>query len=192
MRWFIVLNVPVVFMILSAAVIYNFLTEAVDDRVQKYQKTPVDTLTMYAVIGLMYICFWLSYQKGFEFLKFKPPLGLQLIGTFLVDLGLVVNILGRLTLKGQWSNMIKIKASHEVIQTGVFRFVRHPLYASTIWIVLGSGLVYGNKGILTLLCFVFYPMMIYRAKQEELALTALEGYKDYLEKTGRFFPKLIK
>lgn len=192
MKWLIFISVPLAFMILSMAVVYNFISERTDAAVKTYQKTPVDTLTMYGVIGLMYLCFRLSYTDGFRFLKWDSSLMLQLFGVALVYLGLTVNVLGRLTLKGQWSNMIKIKADHQVIDNGVFKIVRHPLYASTLWMILGSGLIYGNYGILALLALVFYPMMIYRAKQEEQALSSLTGYVAYKERTGRFFPKFLK
>jgi protein-S-isoprenylcysteine O-methyltransferase Ste14 len=192
MKWLIFISVPLAFTILSVAVVYNFLSEKKDATVKTYKKTPVDTLTMYGVIGLMYLCFRLSYTDGFQFLKWDSSLMLQLFGVALVYLGLIVNVLGRLTLKGQWSNMIKIKENHQVIDTGVFKVVRHPLYASTLWMILGAGLIYGNFGILGLLALVFYPMMIYRAKQEEWALSSLAGYTAYKERTGRFFPKLLK
>jgi len=190
MKWLIFLSVPLAFVILTAAVIYNFLDESRDTAVKTYKKTPVDTLTMYGVVGLMYVSFRLGYVPGFTFLRFDVIQVVQLMGVILVYMGLIVNILGRLTLKGQWSNMIKIKETHQIIQTGVFRYIRHPLYASTLWMIFGAGLIYGNLGILALLAFVFYPMMIYRAKQEESALATLEGYEIYKKKTGRFFPKL--
>lgn len=192
MKYFIVMSVPIAFLALTMAVILNFMSESQQNNVKTYKKSAVDTYSMYAVVGLMYLAFRLSYINGFSFLRFDVPVGLQLFGVFLVYMGLAVNLLGRMRLKAQWSNMIKIRTGHQVIQDGVYRFVRHPLYASTIWMIIGSGFVYGNFGILVILTFIFYPMMIVRAKQEESLLSELDGYKTYMEKTGRFFPKLLK
>lgn len=190
MQLWILSSVPLAFMILTTAVILNFVSERREIAIKKYQKTPVDTLTMYLAIGLMYVSFRMSYMPKFGFLKIEMPFFLQLFGMVLVYFSLFVNVAGRLTMKGQWSNMIKIKENHQVIDTGVFGWVRHPLYASTIWMIFGAALIYGNIGIFVILVVVFYPMMVYRAKQEEALLSELLGYPDYKARTGRFFPKL--
>lgn len=185
------LSVPTAFLILSLAVLLNFMADVKSVPVKTYKRSSVDTVTMYLVLGLMYACFVLSFKPAFEWLRFQPALVLQALGFVLVVLGVGVNLAGRLALKAQWSNMIRIREDHQVIETGVYHYIRHPLYASTLWVILGASLIYGNWGILTLEVAVFYPMMIYRAKQEESALLKLEGYSIYMNRTGRFFPKLF-
>ncbi|MCP4219077.1 MAG: isoprenylcysteine carboxylmethyltransferase family protein, partial [bacterium] len=102
------------------------------------------------------------------------------------------NIVGRIQLGRNWANHIRIYEAHTFVARGVYRVVRHPLYASIIWMFLAAGLVYCNWAALLATGLVFIPMMIFRAKQEERLLTRqFKEYRDYREKTGMFFPKIL-
>ena len=82
-------------------------------------------------------------------------------------------------------------ARHLIVQDGPYRFVRHPLYASLLWMFLGASAAYLNwlAALETLL--VFLPAMTYRAALEERALEGRfgEAYAAYRARTPRFFPR---
>ena len=104
-----------------------------------------------------------------------------------------MNILGRLSLGRNWANHIKIYSDHVLVSGGVYNIVRHPLYASLIWMFLGASLVYFNYLAFLAIAFVFSPFMYYRAKQEEeLLLKEFEEYNAYQQKVGMFFPKILR
>ncbi|MEI6132258.1 MAG: isoprenylcysteine carboxylmethyltransferase family protein [Bacillota bacterium] len=113
-----------------------------------------------------------------------------IIGTFFIALGAIINIVGRLNLKGNWANQIKIYKEHTVVKSGPYRFVRHPLYSSIILMLYGGAILYFNWICFLLVTIVFVPAMIYRSKQEENMLEKeFEEYKEYKEKVGMLFPK---
>ena len=115
------------------------------------------------------------------------------LGLVLVVAGAAVNILGRLALGRNWANHIKIYNDHSLVVNNVYGFVRHPLYASLIWMFLGASLVYFNFLAFLANALVFVPFMYYRAKQEEeLLAKEFEKYKDYQKKVGMFFPKILR
>ena len=79
----------------------------------------------------------------------------------------------------------------EVIRTGVFRIVRHPIYTGAILFYLGTSLITMSiaSGAFCLLIIGFYIVI---SKYEEGILTEVFGndYLEYKKKTGMLFPKL--
>ena len=117
---------------------------------------------------------------------------LSVFGAFLVLLGAIVNIIGRFKLGNRWSDNIKIYKDHRLVTNGIYSIVRHPLYASLIWMFYGASFIYFNWLAFLLNTTIFIPMMYYRAKQEEKILSEkFPEYKDYAKKTGMFFPKIF-
>ena len=78
------------------------------------------------------------------------------------------------------------------MSTGVYRIVRHPLYAFLIWMFYGASFVYSNWIAFLLTSFVFVSTMYYRAREEETVLMErFPEYKVYREKVGMFIPRIF-
>jgi protein-S-isoprenylcysteine O-methyltransferase Ste14 len=111
------------------------------------------------------------------------------IGLLLLVLGTVINIIGRFELGRNWGNQVLVYEDHTLVTHGIYRIVRHPLYAGLIWMFLGAAMVFQNLAALLATVLVFMPAMYYRAKQEEKALVAqFPSYREYRNATGMFFP----
>lgn len=118
---------------------------------------------------------------------------LMIIGTVMIVAGCIINISGRFNLGRNWANQIKIYHEHTLIQTGMYKFVRHPLYASIILMFYGGCMVYRNILSIVAVSVVFVPFMAYRARQEEkMLLQRFPEYHNYKQNTGMFFPKILK
>jgi protein-S-isoprenylcysteine O-methyltransferase Ste14 len=178
------ISIPVIF--LFAAILLDFVLYDSRKEVQAKKKSIVATGTM--------ILFYVGYMQmvRFHLLELKPllPKWASMIGIVMIYLGSAINIWGRLTLKANWSDHIKIYTDHTLITNGPFRIVRHPLYASLFVMLFGGALVFSNVACALLTAFVFIPFMTYRAKQEEtMLMKAFPEYLAYKDKTGMFFPK---
>lgn len=115
------------------------------------------------------------------------------VGMLAIISGTIINILGRMQLKGNWANHIKIYEDHQLITKGVYAFVRHPLYASIILMLYGGSILYANWFSAIFVTIVFIPFMVYRAKQEEkLLANEFQEYAAYQKQVGLFFPKNIR
>lgn len=169
-----------------AAIIVDFQRFEEKKNVVKGRQSIVATGTM---IGFVIVYFLILRLKIGAFgARHDIIIG---IGTAMVMLGALFNIIGRLNLKGNWANHIKIYDDHVLITTGVYQFVRHPLYASIMLMLFGGCLVYRNWLCFLMTMVIFIPFMYYRAKQEEKLLDSVfPDYESYREKTGMFFPKL--
>ena len=87
------------------------------------------------------------------------------------------------------SRTIKVEKNQKVISTGLYRFVRHPMYAATIILFLSIQLILGS--IYSFILFLLYPFVIEkRIENEELILEKeLNGYSDYKKKVKyKVFP----
>ena len=80
------------------------------------------------------------------------------------------------------SRTVEVSENQEVIDTGLYGIVRHPLYTSTIFLFLSMPLILDS--IFSFIVMLIYPIvMILRIKNEEKVLEReLEGYKEYKEK----------
>jgi protein-S-isoprenylcysteine O-methyltransferase Ste14 len=75
-----------------------------------------------------------------------------------------------------------VEAGQTVVDTGLYRIVRHPMYGVTIFLFLMIPLVLGSW--YALIAFAFYPaIIVVRLKNEEELLTReLPGYSEYKKK----------
>ena len=171
------------------SVAWSFLNYHQNRPVARRQRSVVDTFTM--LLFFAGFSFLLGRQIGV--LTRVPPAvaGFALfLGLAVVVLGSVVNVLGRHYLGATWSNQISIYRDQRLLTGGLFAWVRHPLYASTIWMFLGAGLAYLNAAAVLATVLIFIPAMWYRARQEERLLTgAFPEYETYRRNTGAFFPR---
>jgi protein-S-isoprenylcysteine O-methyltransferase Ste14 len=89
-----------------------------------------------------------------------------------------------------FTGAVTIQADHRVIDTGAYRWVRHPSYTAALIMVLGIALAGGNwlgVAVSSVLAFFAYS---YRARVEEQALLASLGatYKQFMATRKRFIP----
>jgi protein-S-isoprenylcysteine O-methyltransferase Ste14 len=86
--------------------------------------------------------------------------------------------------------IVTIHADHEVVTSGPYRYVRHPIYAGAMVFMVGVGLGLGNW--LSLALCVFLPLAAYvtRIRVEERALEEALGdsYREYEEGKARLVP----
>ena len=84
------------------------------------------------------------------------------------------------------------RTQHTLVTSGPYRWVRHPLYTAGTSLFIAFGLMADNWFIATLGILTFIAMVI-RTPKEESNLIAKFGdeYRQYMKRTGRFFPKLF-
>jgi protein-S-isoprenylcysteine O-methyltransferase Ste14 len=173
------------------AVLIDFTEFQKRDAVKKEKKSIVETGTMFLFFFLFYLL--IKFKIGQIDFNFPALIfSLMALGSLILLFGCLVNIKGRFDLGKNWSNQIKIYNDHSFVASGVYKFVRHPLYASIIWMFFGASLIYSSYAAFFANLFIFIPFMYYRAKQEEGMLAKeFADYKNYQIKVGMFFPKLF-
>lgn len=177
---------------LFVSILIDFTLYTRDEHIKKEKKSIVETGTMTLFLVAFYLILMTKigiFPIYYNNLKHI----IIIIGTLAIVSGCFINITGRFNLGSNWANHIKIYDEHTLVQKGMYKIVRHPLYASIMLMFYGACLVYRNILCFFAVTFIFIPFMYYRAKQEEtLLIQAFPEYKDYKRRTGMFFPKIIK
>lgn len=110
------------------------------------------------------------------------------IGIALLIVGLFFAIWARRHLGRNWSNRPALKEGHELITSGPYRIVRHPIYAGVLAGILGSALAEG--GIWAAAFVVAAIIFIWRIPIEERIMTQQfpDRYSEYKKNTKALIP----
>lgn len=140
-----------------------------------------DQSTVIKLSGLMFIGGFIVAGLGFRFGWYALPLPVVIVATvlFLTSYGIYAEVLRENT---YLSRTIEVQEGQQVIDTGLYGIVRHPMYSATLLLFLSIPLVLGS--VYSLVIFLAYPLIIAkRIKGEEAFLEAnLQGYSEYKKK----------
>ena len=116
---------------------------------------------------------------------------LMAAGIVLVVLGLALAVSARLQLGRNWGMPMSQQEDAELIMTGPYAYVRHPIYSGIILGMIGSAI--GHSVAWTLLLVVFGSYFIYSARrEEELMLRQFpDTYPAYMARTNMLVPYVL-
>ena len=114
---------------------------------------------------------------------------LNSIIVILLIAGLIIAIVARRTLARNWSVAVALKEDHELITTGPYKYVRHPIYTGMLLMILGTALSVATLGA----CIGFFIILVgvlLKLRQEEALLTKhfAQGYLSYKKRTRTLIP----
>ena len=112
------------------------------------------------------------------------------IGAILVCIGMVIRIRSILTLRKFFTWSVARVEHHELVTTGLYRYIRHPGYLGQLLIFLGISTSLSNW--LTILCMMITVSIgyFYRIKVEERFMGLQMGteYEYYRKRTKKLIP----
>jgi protein-S-isoprenylcysteine O-methyltransferase Ste14 len=117
--------------------------------------------------------------------------GLQFLAILITAMGIGVAIWARMYLGGNWSSSVTIKVGHQLVRTGPYRWVRHPIYSGLILGLLGTALAQCRLGGF-LSVVLFYVGFKIKSRIEERTMMSTFGaeYDEYSRSIGAIVPKL--
>jgi len=112
------------------------------------------------------------------------------VGVVLALTGLVIRVGSILTLKQYFTYSVAQTENHKLVETGLYKFIRHPGYLGQLMIFAGISISLSNW--LAVLCMMIPVTIgyIYRIKVEEGFMIEQmgESYLDYQRRTKRIIP----
>jgi protein-S-isoprenylcysteine O-methyltransferase Ste14 len=114
------------------------------------------------------------------------------VGTALVILGLGFSVLARIWLGRNWSGSVTVKRDHQLIRSGPYALVRHPIYTGMLTALFGTALAIGN-GRAALGFAVLLAGLIYKIGIEErfMAEEFGEAYAHYRREVPALIPFVL-
>lgn len=151
-----------------------------------YRLRVVSALAFYAALFL-----YLSYPPLISWAAVSLPLLVRLFGLGLAGLMLPALIWMFRSLSHNITPTVMVRADHQLVTSGPYRWIRHPLYTFGFTLFFGISLAAANGLLLILgpLCFI---SLVLRTPIEEAILEERFGeqYRQYKARTGRYLPRL--
>jgi len=123
--------------------------------------------------------------------RFVPEaISIHVLALAMVVAGLGISVWARRHIGQFWSGRVMLKEGHQLIQSGPYARVRHPIYSGIFLATLGTALFVGEWRAL-LGAAIFFVAHWLKARREEALLAGKFGkaYEEYRNRTGSLLPK---
>jgi protein-S-isoprenylcysteine O-methyltransferase Ste14 len=159
----------------------------------------VDKLFLFfGFLGMLFIPFIYIFSSWLDFADYNVPVGLSRIfgGVGSVVFAAAIWVLWRshVDLGRNFAPELKLREDHQLVTVGIFRTIRHPMYAAHwLWALAQAMLLQNWIAGLSMLV-AHWSLYSSRVTKEEYMMCDRFGdeYRDYMGRTGRIFPCLKK
>jgi protein-S-isoprenylcysteine O-methyltransferase Ste14 len=134
---------------------------------------------------------WMIDPKLMAWASVPIPLWVRWCGFVLIAIWGALFVWTFQTLGKNLTDTVVTRKEHTLVTTGPYRYVRHPFYLAFLVAVIGGSIVTANwfLFVTSLLPFSFIVART-RIEEEKLVERFGDEYRDYMAKTGRFWPRL--
>jgi protein-S-isoprenylcysteine O-methyltransferase Ste14/membrane protease YdiL (CAAX protease family) len=156
-----------------------------------------DGRAWYGLIGqvIAFAMVW-SWRRlpGTDFVTIRPDVGWALAGLALalsaVAVGIAVSAI--FSLGRFWAIGARVADDHQLITTGPFAVVRHPIYVGLFLLLVASGLAWSTPEAVIVAVWLFgWSTHVRAVREEKLLSSALgTGYAVYAARVPRFMPRV--
>ena len=140
------------------------------------------------VFGAEYIFF----PGTFSFAYVLPyPDWLRWLGAFVLAGGITLLGMSHYHLGKNFHSLVVSKENQVLVETGPYRWIRHPIYTAYFMNYIGGGLLSGNLVLTTIPVIMFAVLAGIRMGNEEAVMSERFGqeYVEYMQRTGRLVPR---
>jgi protein-S-isoprenylcysteine O-methyltransferase Ste14 len=118
-----------------------------------------------------------------------PP-SLRAAGLVLMAIGILFTLVAQLQMGAAWRVGVDPSETTELVTTGLFAWVRNPIYAAMLCLLIGLALAVPNLLAAVALCVAFVGLELHVRAVEEPHLLRLhrEEFRAYARRVGRFVP----
>jgi protein-S-isoprenylcysteine O-methyltransferase Ste14 len=109
----------------------------------------------------------------------------------LTAVGIAFAIWARLYIGENWSSAVSVKVDHQLVRTGPYAWVRHPIYSGLLLAMLGTALARREPRSLVAIILLWLGFWI-KSRMEEGLMHKTFGaeYQEYSRSTGALIPRM--
>jgi len=158
----------------------------------KKRKSLVDIILISAAgVGLAAPLLYL-FSPWLDFADYDLPGWLGCVGTVVFAMALFLLWRSHADLGRNWSAILQIRQEHSLITDGIYRHIRHPMYAAHLLWAIAQGLLLENWLAGWAFLVIFVPFYLLRVPKEEKMMLEQFGqeYRQYISRIGRMIPYL--
>jgi protein-S-isoprenylcysteine O-methyltransferase Ste14 len=114
------------------------------------------------------------------------------IGVALLVIGLGFTVWARRRLGRNWSGSVTLKEDHELIRTGPYRWVRHPIYTGLLLGFVGSAISLAEwRGVAAVALAIYALMLKIRLEEQWMIETFGDDYRRYRAEVKALIPFIL-
>lgn len=118
------------------------------------------------------------------------PNWLRWLGVALGVVSLTFYAWSRQTLGQEWSSILRVRTKPQLITTGPYARIRHPIYLAMMGFLTSLALITVNWFMIAFLVVSIVDLALRIPKEEQMMIEVFGGeYKAYMQRTGRLIPK---
>jgi protein-S-isoprenylcysteine O-methyltransferase Ste14 len=138
------------------------------------------------IIPLVYV-----FSSWLDFANYQLPTWTGWLGAILFAGAIWLLWRSHVDLGRNWTPVLGIRENHKLVTEGVFKYIRHPMYAAHLLWGIASVLMLHNWIAGYSLIVVFSAQFLSRIRAEEQMMLDQFGeeYEDYMKETGRILPR---
>lgn len=164
-----------------------------EKRMLETRMSPLDfSLDMIAFAGMEIIPLLYIFSPWFNFADYALPTWVSWVGVIILVGAVWLLWRAHTDLGRNWSPTMQITEGHKLVTEGVYKYLRHPIYAA-IWLTgLAQFLMLGNWIAGPACLVLFIPVFFVRVPREEKMMLDQFGeeYRAYMQRVGGVIPKL--
>ena len=136
------------------------------------------------------LLFWDGTAVGILGGRFAPQIpAVAVIGFALTLAGLAIALWARIHLGQNWSDKVVLKVDHQLIRSGPYVHLRHPIYSGVLLAVLGTALIVGEwRGVLAFVILLTNYSIKARKEEQILATHFGDEFREHLTSAGFLLP----
>jgi protein-S-isoprenylcysteine O-methyltransferase Ste14 len=109
-------------------------------------------------------------------------------GSLLTVAGIMLALWARFYLGTNWGMPMSLKENRELVTTGPYQYVRHPIYTGVMLAMLGSALVWGRWLLIAVAIYFLYFIFSAISEEKTLSNEFPNTYPSYKKKTKMLIP----
>jgi protein-S-isoprenylcysteine O-methyltransferase Ste14 len=124
-------------------------------------------------------------------LSLHPGVALQWLGVGLVLLGFGFALWARMHLGRNWGIPMSLRQGHELVTSGPYAYVRHPIYSGLMLAMIGSVLAVGLVWLALLVISFVYFLVSARTEEKMMVAQFPDAYPAYRQRTRMLIPFVL-